>query len=134
MYTSDTESFRDYGETALTYLVISLLCALFGWVYEQFSHEVYSNYMLYAFGFPLAGGALPYLLACLYPHRCRPGGLERSVHHCGIATLTVGSILCGVLEIYGTTNRLTQVYWVAGWGMLALAAGCYVLRCWRNRK
>ena len=34
--------------------------ALFGAIYEIFSHEVYSYFMLYAFAIPLAMGLLPY--------------------------------------------------------------------------
>ena len=47
---------------ALRYLVVSLVCAAFGAVYETFSHGVYAYGMLYAFGIPLAGGVLPSLL------------------------------------------------------------------------
>lgn len=49
------------NKTALYYLFISLFCILFGAVYELFSHEVYSYFMLYAFVIPLGGGALPFL-------------------------------------------------------------------------
>lgn len=38
----------------------------------------------------------------------------------GIAALTVGCIFHGVLEIYGTTNQLMIVYWIAGGGFCAL--------------
>ena len=43
---------------ARNYAAASLFCALFGAVYELFSHEVYSYSMIYAFIIPLAGGAL----------------------------------------------------------------------------
>ena len=39
--------------------------AVLGAVYELFSHGVYSYFMLYAFLFPLAGGALPLLALSL---------------------------------------------------------------------
>lgn len=44
------------------YLLVTILCAAFGAVYELFSHGVFSYYMLYAFGVPLLGGVLPLLL------------------------------------------------------------------------
>lgn len=50
-----------------------------------------------------------------------PGSLELNAWGSGIAALTVGSIFRGVLDIYGTTNRLVIVYPVVG-GIL-LAAG-----------
>ena len=36
----------------------ALFCAVFGMIYEVFSHEVYSYYMIYAFVIPLLLGAL----------------------------------------------------------------------------
>ena len=37
-------------------LIATVGCALFGAVYERFSHGVYSYWMLYTFAFPLALG------------------------------------------------------------------------------
>ena len=55
MYISDIEAAaKRASRTAFVYLLVSLFCALFGAVYEVFSHEVYSFYMIYAFAFPLA--------------------------------------------------------------------------------
>ena len=120
MYTSDNDITRQAAKTAFIYLLISLFCALFGAVYEMFSHEVYSFYMLYAFTFPLAGGTLPFLAMSLFRKRY-PKTISRNIYHSGIATLTVGSIIQGVLEIYGTTNHLTGLYWLVG--VILLFAG-----------
>lgn len=109
MFTSDTE--KKAARTALIYLGISLFCVLFGGVYELFSHGVYSYYMIYAFVFPLLGGTLPALTAAVFGCRKSPAPLPRTLYHCGIATFTVGSIIQGVLEIYGTSNPLTLWYW-----------------------
>ena len=38
----------------------------------------------------------------------------------GIASLTLGSLLRGVLEVYGTTSRLCAVYGLLGWTLLTL--------------
>ncbi|MGN0349036.1 MAG: hypothetical protein ACI4DR_05845 [Roseburia sp.] len=117
--TSDIDIFRRAAKTAFVYLLLSLLCALFGAVYESFSHEVYSFSMIYAFAFPLAGGTLPFLGICLFRFGHYPGTLSGSLYHCGIATVTVGSIVKGILDIYGTTNRFTRLYWYVG-GLLLL--------------
>ncbi len=94
-------------------LLDALFCALFGAVYESFSHGVYAYGMIYAFAFPLALGVLPLMLLELLkvPLPDRP---VRSVYHAGIATLTVGSLVSGALEIYGTSSPLTIVYWLVG--------------------
>ncbi len=122
MSTSGTEAARRRaGRTAFVYLLLACLCALFGAVYERFSHGVYSYFMLYAFAFPLAGGAVPFAALSLSRSARLPPALARNLYHAGIAALTVGSLVRGVLDIYGTTNRLCRVYGVVG--VLGVAAG-----------
>lgn len=113
MYTSDKPvSERQYAAVTRAYLLSALLCALFGAVYELFSHEVWSCFMICAFAFPLLLGAIPF---SLLRKRGKPfPGKAADLVHAGVAALTVGSILQGVLEIYGTSNPLTAVYWAAG--------------------
>ena len=134
LYTSD-ENRNSLSKSALIYTGFTCFTALFGAVYEMFSHEVYSYFMIYAFVIPLLLGVLPCLiLICLETRSisdyCREGGisLNGNVHdrihipceaafkawNSGVATLTVGSLYKGVLDIYGTTNRLIYVYPVAG--------------------
>ena len=115
LYTSDIDSISaKAAKTAFVYLMVSLFCAVFGAVYELFSHQVYSFYMIYAFGIPLIGGVLPFLAFCIFHVRSYPGTVSRNLYHSGIATLTTGSILQGILDIYGTTNNLISVYWIVG--------------------
>ena len=154
MYTSDINRIQKSAiRTALLYLAASILCAMFGAVYEAFSHDVYSYFMIYAFLFPLIGGALPFFLlnyaADLYASGSEgitqstntnqymsresltkhytssrkqnffyPVRLARNLYHSGILALTLGSILTGILEIYGTTNPLIAVYWFVGAGLI----------------
>ena len=106
--------------TAWIYLLVSLFCIFFGAVYEAFSHEVYSFYMIYAFVFPLAGGTLPFLFMSFGLRKKYPNPQACHLYHWGIATVTTGSIVQGVLEIYGTTNALAVIYWPVG-GLLILA-------------
>jgi len=70
--------------------------------------------MVYLFLFPLVGGVLPYGALWLTGGRYYPGGFATGLYNCGIATLTVGSCMQGVLEIYGTTSIYMPVYWIAG--------------------
>lgn len=126
MFTSDTDILRKGAKTTFVYLLISVFFALFGGVYERFSHGVYSYDMLYAFAYPLAGGAVPFLALGLIGKW--PGAIARTIWHCGIATLTVGSIIRGVLEIYGTTNGLTVCYGIAGWALLLVGITVELLK------
>ncbi len=120
------------AKTAFAYLWIALFCALFGAVYESFSHEVYSYYMLYAFAFPLAGGALPFFSLTLFALPV-PGRLPLNLYHAGIAAWTVGCILQGVLAIYGTSNRLIFLYWIVGTIFCFLGIMLYLLQTIRTR-
>lgn len=115
MILSTSVTNRSILKTAFTYLLISLFVALFGAIYEVFSYGVYSNFMIYAFAFPLVGGCLPFFLLGFWGYnRKLPTSLSRNLYHSGIATLTVGSVIRGVLEIYGTTNALSDYYWIVG--------------------
>lgn len=121
MYTSDIDlNHKRAARTALVYLLISLFCVLLGAVYELYSHEVYSYYMLYAFCFPLVGGTTVFSILGFLELKKYPNGIARNLYHSGIATLTVGSIIRGVLDIYGTTNSLSDYYWPVGF-LLAIA-------------
>lgn len=115
MYTSDIKLNRNRAsKTAFVYLLVSLFFVLFGAVYEIYSHEVYSYYMLYAFAFPLIGGTLVFNILSFLKLQKYPNAIARNLYHSGIVTLTVGSVVQGVLEIYGTTNALSDYYWSVG--------------------
>lgn len=117
---------RDLAHTGFVYFYISLFVLLFGVVYEYFSYGVYSNFMLYAFAFPLVGGALVFLRMA-YSRKVRiPNQTAQNLYHCSLAAWTVGSLLQGILDIYGTTNRLIKVYWITGAVLLAAALVSYL--------
>ncbi len=96
------------------YLIFTVFCAVFGFVYELFSHDVFSPFMGLLFLFPLLLGTLPFYLLGLFQASKLPGVLSRYSYHSGIATLTLGSLLTGVFDIYGSTAPLVCVYWIVG--------------------
>ena len=121
MFTSATE------RTAFAYLLLTCFVAFFGGVYEIFSHGVWSGYMVYAFAYPLVLGAVPFAW-CALKKKPQPKPWFCRLHHCGTATLTIGSVMQGVLVIYGTTNQLSMVYWIVGPALLLLAQIARLLR------
>lgn len=152
MFISDTE-YKDENRTGsadllksgTAYLIASMLVAAAGWLYELFSHGVYSNYMIYAFMVPLACGALLDILSAARGSRSKKrSGSARAAHAthdaapcaapalrlAAVVTLTAGSLIKGVLDIYGTTNRLLVIYPVIG---LALAIAAIAAYIWQNR-
>ncbi len=121
MFASPVESARDARERlAFGYLLVTIFTALFGAVYELFSHGVYAYGMLYAFAFPLLGGVLPALMF-LKRGKKLPSASAVQLWHFGISAMTVGCLFSGALEIYGTSSRLTVVYWLSGGACLLLS-------------
>ena len=102
------------------WLLATVGTVLFAAVYECFSHQVYSLAMILAFLYPLLGGLAPATLLMMGKDHLLPGDWPRSLWAAGIASLTLGSLFRGVLEIYGTTSRLSGVYPVVGWTLLAV--------------
>ena len=94
-------------------IIAALFCALFAAVYESFSFGVYSYFMLFAFVLPLLGCSLPYSII-VFRNKNIPGAIALRLWNSGIASLTVGSIIQGVIEIYGTTNQLVIIYAAVG--------------------
>ena len=129
--TSDTDNKSRALKTALIYLLITVFCSVFGAVYELFSHEVYSFYMIYAFAIPLLGGVLPFMLTVMFNASEFPDRLSLNLYNSGIATLTTGSIVNGVLEIYGKDNPLVCAYVFLG--VLFILAGIIVYMVKKRR-
>ena len=115
MYTSVKQRKR----YILCHFIAAAFFALFGVVYEHFSHGVFSAFMVFAFTIPLAAGGI--LQSLLLIANVRIPDLALRLWNYAIALLTAGCIWKGVLDIYGTTNRLLLFYPIIG-GILALLA------------
>ena len=114
MFTSDErEKGRQYLSVIRAYVTAAACCALFGAVYECFSHGVYSPFMLCAFLLPLLFGAVPFFLR-MKSGRPFPSRAAADCIHGGAAAFTLGSLMRGVLEIYGTASPLLAAYWIIG--------------------
>ena len=75
--------------------------------------------MIYAFGIPLVLGVLVW--AVLLTSDIKVSSAFANLWNSAIAVLTVGCVFRGVLEIYGTTNKLVIIYPVAGAMLIAAA-------------
>lgn len=135
MFISATKARRkSMAQTGFAYLLAALFCACFGAAYEYYSHEVYSGYMIYAFLFPLAFGALPFVALSIRDGGPLPGRLPVNLYNAGIAALTVGSVMEGALEIYGTTNDMLRLYWLVGGGLAGSGLLLYGYDCIKSRE
>ena len=94
-------------------MALTVFAAVFSFVYELMSHHVYSPFMVGLCLIPLAGGFLSVLV-----HRIRriplPDVRTQTLHCWSILTFTIGSMLTGVFDIYGTTSAFTKYYWILG--------------------
>lgn len=129
LYTLDIKKLKEQGKN---YIIVTLTCILFAIIYEGFSHGVISNFMMYAFTIPLLFGVFVYYLLYYLKIKKLPTGIENKTYNAGVATFTVGSIIEGVLQIYGTTNSKVYIYLVVGLVFLLFSISSYLLR--KNKK
>ena len=135
MFILNIRNKRTYmAKTALGYMAAALFLGIFAVIYEHFSFGVYSPYMAAAYLIPLAGGALPALALSLYGRCPLPGWLPSEIYRTGIATLAMGSVFRGILDIYGTTNHLLRIYLIAGGALIAASVLMYLAALVRRRE
>ena len=95
-------------------LYVAIGCGIFSATYEHFSHGVYSSFMVWLFATPLVLGALPNLIMWLRKSPLTKGYWWPTLHAYAIATLTIGSALQGIVEIYGTTSPYIIYFFIVG--------------------
>lgn len=117
---------------ARRYLAFAAFAALFAGVYELFSHGVVSAFMVGLPLWPLLLGALPF--AVLDRARVSAGQTARCLYHAGLAALTLGSLLTGVFEIYGSMSALVAGYWLVGGALAAAGVGRFAWDEIRRKK
>ena len=80
---------RKCVKLAFYHLLFAAVTALGGFVYEQFSHGVYSDFMVYAFLPPLVLGACPLLIRALRGKALPVRAAVPLGHHCADSRLPV---------------------------------------------
>ena len=126
MYTSDIKTLDTKTEqTVITrkivwiYGAVTLFCIVGTWNYEKFSYGEYSEYMRSMFWFPLVGGmALGMLFVKLERTVARWSFL---LWNSGIAVLTVGCLVHGIIAISGRMSVYDLYYWISGIAFLLVA-------------
>lgn len=84
--------------------------------------------MVYLFAIPLLLGVVPQLIALANPKLSSTSSWQRIIHNFAIVTLIVGSILQGVVEIYGTTNGYIVYYFIVGISLLVASSMLWVAK------
>lgn len=149
MFTSGiNQLYRDRGKTfrrsggpedvqlcisaARAYVGAAVFCAVFCMIYERFGFGEHSDAMRMMFLFPLIGGALPFALLGTNSRT----EIVRSawfLWHAGVAVLTTGRLLCGIVEVSGRTFDYEPGYWIAGGLMLVWAVVWQIRGLWKMR-
>ena len=109
-------------------MLVVMGIAVFGMIYEHFGHGVYSNYMIYAFLIPLVFSLLPAFLIYAFG-RLQLSNLSKTLWDSGTAFLTAGSIMKGILDIYGTSNDKIIFYPIVAGLFFVSAVVTHVLPC-----
>lgn len=90
------------------YFGLTILAALFGIIYESFSHNVFSVNMSFAWAWLLGFGVTVYALLAFLPIKKVPGTIPSSIYNFGVAMITIRSIFIGVAEIYGNLSVVRE--------------------------
>lgn len=104
--------------TFITYLATTAFLFVFSRIYESLSYGEVSIFMHYMFCVTLIGGALLLGMLTLKPNLSR---MTFNLWNSGVATITAGFLLRGIINLSGRSTTLDQPYWFIGAGFLVLA-------------
>lgn len=114
-------------KTIIVYFCVTIFTLIFDKVYSIFSHGVSSAYMDLMFLYPLIGGEFLYIMILIFFTNInyKEYRIPFNIYNSGIAILTVGSLLHGILEIAGTSSVYIKYYSFVGW--IAIGVGITAL-------
>ncbi|MGQ7343424.1 hypothetical protein ACTGYA_02285 [Streptococcus suis] len=118
MSTSVTNSTTRFSRTFISYLAMAAFLFIFSRIYESLSYGEVSVFMHYMFCATLVGGILLLGLLQVKPNLSR---ITYNLWKSGIATITAGCLLRGIINLSGRSTTLDQPYWYVGAGFLALS-------------
>ena len=118
MSTSVTNSTTRFSRTFISYLAMAAFLFIFSRIYESLSYGEVSVFMHYMFCATLVGGILLLGLLQVKPNLSR---MTYNLWNSGVATITAGCLLRGIINLSGRSTTLDQPYWYVGAGFLALS-------------
>ena len=109
-------------KTVKIYVFTTLFCIAFNYVYSLFGHGVSSPFMSYAFVFSLVLGVAGFTVLGRLHLENR---VAFNLYNAGIAALTVGSILRGIIDIAGADTQYPVYYFLVGTVFVAIGGLMY---------
>ena len=104
----------------IIYVIATILCMIFSFIYLKFSFGVVSIYMKYVFVLPLVLGFGIYLLLLLI-NNVKLDKLPNDLYDAGVLTFIFGSIVRGILDICGAHSFLLWIYVALGTSLILLS-------------
>jgi hypothetical protein len=117
-----------FGRIFSAYFAITLGCILFNFIYEQFSYGEHSDFMRMMFCVPMFGGVLPFWIIYLTRAEFTLSRIGYNLWNSGVALLTSGCLIRGIIEISGRTTDYDKFYWLLG-GLMAIGGLFAQIRC-----
>ena len=118
MSTSVTKKrFSRLSKTTIVYLLLSIFLFIFSRIYVSLSYGEVSFFMNTLPLVPLIGGGLLISLISLLPNLSR---ISYNLWNSGVAVLTAGFLLRGIVNLSGRSTTLDLPYWLIGAGFLGL--------------
>ena len=119
----------------LAYVGITAFIAVFGAVYEQYSHDVHTPYMWFAWVWVLGFGLAPHLLLFFLPIKYIPGLISGCLYNFGVAMITCRSLYIGVVTISNTPdNRWMLAYLIVAIVFLTAGVASYAFGIFFEKK
>lgn len=115
----------------MVYLILSIFLFIFSRVYVSLSYGEVSIFMNTLSLVPLIGGGLLVGLLYLQPTLSR---ISFNLWNSGVAVLTAGFLLRGIINLSGRSTTLDWPYWLIGAGFLGLALVSIGLSLFRSKK
>ena len=108
--------------TVKLYTFVTLFCIAFNYIYSLFGHGVSSPFMSYAFAFSLVLGVFGFTL---FGRLHLDNRIAFNLYNADIATLTIGSILRGIIDIAGADTAYPVYYFFVGTVLVAIGGILY---------
>ncbi len=115
----------------MVYLILSIFLFILSRVYVSLSYGEVSIFMNTLSLVPLIGGGLLVGLLYLQPTLSR---ISFNLWNSGVAVLTAGFLLRGIINLSGRSTTLDWPYWLIGAGFLGLALVSFGLSLFQSKK
>ncbi len=114
-------------KTLVTYIFLTILLYIASVIYLKLSYGVVSKYMKYLALIPLVLGVFLYFILSLFKN-LKHNRISFNLYNSGVFTLTIGSLLQGILEICGAHSFYTIWYLRIGITLILISIILFIIK------